>query len=333
MTLASLLMVALLPKEAISLKVGVTRARAFKGEELSTPLAAGSKKRRNPTAQLELVAIPEGLEARIEGEGNERVLFALSRFAGVFGGVRVRIGVLDPLGMFTRSEVYEIPLTFEFLPTSLLARREPLRVSAAMLGDYPAGRSGPGQEFYSAEIYNPSNSSREIMWKRQARMPTDYLVVRVGEANIPEKLTVCFIDATDNTSVRTPRWMDLASEAIARLGLPVVSSGTTLRVLHEETGEMTVAEARDAGGLANLLLWLWRKDILKESTRDGPGQADMIVAPEAETQGPEVAGLILAKPTVLLGWGQRPRTAPGYSVIFFTGSEDLRPLVARVLSR
>jgi uncharacterized protein (DUF58 family) len=330
-SLASVLTLSALPKGAMELTVGPVQKRTFKGAEVSTSLTIGTVSGKD-VAQLELAVVPEGLDASISGEGASRLLRASSRFAGVFGGLKVTVGVRDPLRIFVRKETYDLALAFEFLPTYLLARREPLRVSAAMLGDYPAGRGGFGQEFYSAEVYTPSSPSRDIMWKRQAKMPNDSLMVRVGEANIPEKLTVCFIERREVQGRSAPWWMDLASEALARVGLPVVASGTTLRLLHILEEKTTVAEARDPSELASLLVGLWRHDEAKEHTDSDPSEADIVVAREVETKDPRTFKLVLEKPSVILSGGNRS-AALGSSVVFFTGHEDVSGLVARVLSK
>ena len=330
--MVSLAVVVTFPKDALRLTVGASRGRAFKSEEISADLIISSK-RSASLSQFELAQVPEGLEAAILGEGGNRRLSVSSRFAGVFRGLKVRVGILDPLGIFTRSEVHEVKVSFEFLPRSLMARKEPLRVSAAMLGDFPAGRGGYGQEFYSAELYNPASSSRDIMWRRQAKMPNDLLMVRMGEANIPERLTVCFIERLGVEERKSPRWMDLASEAVARVGLPVVSTGTTFRLLHFVGDVERVTEAKDAEGLASILVNLWRDDLPMKVSAVMPGQADMMITAEAETASPEIMKLVLDKPSVLLGWGQQKKAARGSNVVFFSGREDVSGLVARVLSR
>jgi hypothetical protein len=330
--LYSLLVVASYPREALSLTVDPRRARAFKGEEVAVEVVLASKW-RGSLAEFEVVSVPEGLELAMRGEKNRRTLTAGSRYAGVFSGVKAKMGVVEPMGIFERSEVHRLDLSFEFLPTFLLAKREPVTVSAVILGDYPAGRRGFGQEFHSVEAYTPSSSSRDILWKKLAKTPGEELMARVGEANIPEKLTVCFIEREGVGERGSPRWMDLASEAIARVGLPVISTGTRLRVLHVLGGTMEVAEAKEAEGLANILVGLWTDKGLKEKTMEGPDQADIIVTAEAETTSPETMALVLEKPTVLLAWTQQKKVARGSRVVFFTGHEDVSGLVMRVLSR
>ena len=255
-----------------------------------------------------------------------------SGYAGVFSGFHLRIGIGDPLGLFSRYEGRRLELAAEFLPKSLLAKQEGIAVSAAMLGDRPAGSRGFGQEFYTAELYDPSHDSRGILWKRQARTEGDTLMVRVGEANIPETLTVCLLEHHSREARELPGWMDLASEAVSLIGLSVLASGSSLRIIHQIGNDATVSEARDLRGLADLLSWLWRDDTGKERSRQGPGDAAIIVTGKKEIENPDILGLMLRRPSVVLSYTSGS-VAHGANVVFFTGKENISLLVNRVLSR
>lgn len=329
--LVALVTVAAVPKHALALTPDRTKGRAFKGGSISVGLKSGERVGRT-SAALELVQVPKGMEASLAGEAPEFTLTAGSRFAGVFRGLEVKVGVGDPLGLFVRSEDHRLDVSFEFLPSFLLAGHEPLMVTAAMLGDLPAGRSGFGQEFYSAEVYSTSSSSKDIMWKREAKFPSDKLYVRVGEANNPGELTVYFIEKEDMNERGTPIWMDLVSEAVARIGLQVVLGGTTFRLIHSLDGDARSIEAKDPATLANMVMWLWNQEVAKERARETPDDASIILVGQAETRNPRTMGLVLEKPTVILAWGKRNPVA-GTNAAFFTGKEDISGLVAEVLSK
>ncbi|MDG6988224.1 MAG: hypothetical protein JRN21_02750 [Nitrososphaerota archaeon] len=306
------------------------RVRAFKGEEIMVPLRV---KTGSVSARMDLVTVPDGLEAEIKGEGKERSLVARSRYAGVYTGLKARVEIADPLEILARSEVKEVGIVCEFLPTSLLGTGEPIRVSATRLGDLPAGRGGSGQEFYAAEVYTTSRSAKDIMWKRHARTPDELLLVRTGEANIPERMNLWFYEEEEGEEKkRTPARMDLASEAIARVGLPVVSTGTKLRVRHIHRGRATLTEAKDREGLADLVAKLWEDEAAAGVAAESPSQADMVITSEEAAHSPEVMGLVMNRPSVLLVWGEG-RGMKGSSVVFFSGHEDLSSLVGMVLSK
>jgi hypothetical protein len=234
--------------------------------------------------------------------------------------------------LFKRHEECRLDLTAEFLPVSLLAKMEGVVVEAAMLGDRPAGSRGFGQEFYAAELYDSSHDSKGILWKRQAMIEGDSLMVRVGEANIPATLTVCLLEAQRRAPRELPRWMDLASEAVSLIGLTVLGSGSNLRVIHQIGEEATVDEARDLKTLADLLLWLWHDAAAKQKAHVALADAAIIVTGEAEVQKPDIFGLLLSKPSIVLS-NSRGRVTQSASVVFFTGKENVGGLVTKVLSR
>ncbi|MDG6910748.1 MAG: hypothetical protein JRN18_00155 [Nitrososphaerota archaeon] len=329
--LISLFLLLAFPKKELELTVKDRVRRAFKGEQVSSEIRLGSG-RWTPRATLEVLSAPEGLETVIRGEERDRTLAVRSKYAGVYQGISLKVGILDPLGLFVRKEVHALQVSYEFLPTSLLAKEGPLRLTALIPGDYPGGRRGFGQEFYATEPYGSSSNSKDIMWKRQAKLSYESLMVRVGEANIPEQLSVCFVEKMETDPKRLPRWMDLASEALASVGLPVVSTGITLRVEHVKKNGTAVAEARDLGGLASLIMKIWT-GVEPGTIDDERDHVDMVITAEEETQAPETMRLVLDKPSVILCGSHRRREVQGTNVMFYTGHEDVSNLVASVLSR
>lgn len=319
------------PQKAFRVSLGPGLRRAFKGQSLTYPVVFGSPE-EEARAVVELLGVPEGAEGRLNtGPGHSHSLRVSSRYSGVFTGWSLNVGMLDPLGLFTRYEERKLDLSAEFLPHSLLASREKVVVRAAMLGDRPAGSRGYGQEFYSAELYDSSHDSKGILWKRQATLAGDNLMVRVGEANIPETLSVCLLESQPRAPRELPTWMDLASEAISLIGLTCLDSGSKLKVIHQ-VGTMTAsAEARDLKGLADLLTWLWREH---PSTQDSRGalEAGIIVTGETEMHNEAIFGLLLRKPAVVLTFAAG-KVSRSPLVAFFTGKESLSGLVSGVLSQ
>jgi len=330
--IASFAYLRLSSKKVFEVKLGPGQRRAFKGNALAFPIifeSPGDETR----AVLELLRVPEGAQARLRSSPDQgHTLLVSSRFSGVFAGWSLKVGILDPIGLFKRYEETKLDLQAEFLPSSLLARRQEVVVRAAMLGDRPAGSRGFGQEFYSAELYDSSQDSKGILWKRQAKLGGDFLMVRVGEANIPETLTICLLESQKRIPRELPGWMDLASEAVSLIGLTVLRSGSSMRVIHIVRGEASTAEAKDLKGLADLLAWLWSDDSARQKVQGVPSEAGIMVTGEPEMQDPSVFGLLLRIPSVVLtfsvGKVSRSRT-----VVFFTGKENLGGLVSEVLSR
>jgi uncharacterized protein (DUF58 family) len=330
--IASFVYLKLSPKKVFEVRLGPGQKRTFKGEALSFPIifeSPGDEAR----AVLELLSVPEGAQARLRSSPDQgHTIIVSSRFSGVFTGWSLKVGILDPLGLFKRYEERKLDLQAEFLPSSLLARRAEVVVRAAMLGDRPAGSRGFGQEFYSAEVYDSSQDSKGILWRRQAKVGGDFLMVRVGEANIPETLTICLLESQKRIPRELPGWMDLASEAVSLMGLTVLDSGSSLRVIHLVGGEASTAEARDLKGLANLLTGLWSEDHARQKIQGVPTEAGIIVTGEPEMQDPDVFGLLLRKPAVVLTFSVG-KVSQSRTVVFFTGKENVNGLVSEVLSR
>jgi len=327
---AAFFVLLLLPQRAFYLSLGPGLKRTFKGSGLSYPLVFESPDEES-RAVVELLRVPEGAQTSLRpGSVSGHVLIVSSRFSGVFSGWSLKVGRLDPLGLFARFEERRLDLTTEFLPTSLLAKQEGVVVRAAMLGDRPAGSRGFGQEFYSAELYDASHDSKGILWKRQAKMGGDNLMVRVGEANIPETLTVHLLEHQKRNPRELPAWMDLASEAISLIGVTCLDSGSNMRVTHQIGEEVASAEARDLKGLADLLAWLWREHPSKKAK--GFPDAGIIVTGEPEMQDPDIFGLLLRKPSVVLSFSSG-KVSHSPRVVFFTGKENVSSLVGGVLSQ
>jgi len=330
--LASLIILRLSPQKAFQVTLGPAQKRTFKGAALSYPVlfeAPGGEAR----AIVELLRVPEGAQGRLRATPEHgQVLTVSSRFSGVFSGWSLKVGILDPIGLFTRYEERRLDLAAEFLPNSLLAKRNEVVVTAAMLGDRPAGSRGFGQEFYSAELYDQSHDSKGILWKKQAKYGGENLMVRVGEANIPETLTLCLLESQPRIPRELPGWMDLASEAISLIGLDVLHSGSYLKVIHQVGADTASAEARDLKGLADLLTWLWRGYSSAPRAKGVPAEAGIMVTGEPEMEDPDVFGLLLRKPTVVLSFSVG-KVSRSPQVVFFTGKENVSALVSGVLSR
>ncbi|GEM_PF-4607624 len=320
------------PQNAFQVKLGPGQRRAFKGDTLSYPIvfdSPGAEQR----AQVELLRTPEGAQGKLRANPDRsNTLLVSSRFSGVFQGWSLKVGILDPIGLFARFEERKLDLAAEFLPISLLAKREEVVVRAAMLGDRPAGSRGFGQEFYSAELYDSTHDSKGILWKRQALLGADNLMVRVGEANIPETLNVCLLERHARIPRELPAWMDLASEALSLIGLAVLASGSSLRVVHQVGEESSVAEAKDLKGLADLLASLWRVHPERQNVNGLPKDAAIVVTGEPEMEDPEVFGMLLRKPSVVLTFSVG-KVSHSPTVVFFTGKENVSGLVSGVLGR
>lgn len=330
--IVSIVSLRLVPQRAFEVNLKATPTRAFKGGTLKYPLVFRSP-RDEQAAHVKLLTIPEGIHADLVPDGEHgRILTVTSKFSGAYSGFSLKVGVYDPIGIFVRYEERKLDLVAEFLPLSLLAPRSEISVAAAILGDRPGGSRGSGQEFYAAEPYDSAHESKGILWKRLAESQGNDLMVRVGEANIPETLTICFLESQRRPPKQLPAWMDLASEAISIIGLTIIGTRSTMRIIHQAGNVATVDEARDLTGLADALAWIWRDDIRKEMTTETAADAGIVITGEAEIQDPPIFAHLIRKPSVVLSYSST-RVTRGAGVVFFTGNENISGLVYQVMSR
>ena len=331
MSLLALAFVAFYPKQELDLLAEPARVRGFKGETCTATLKLGTRT-TSARARLDLTDVPAGVEAGLQENDGMYVLTVKSPFAGLFNRFKVEVGVGDPLGIFARKEARQLQLAFEFLPLSLLMERRQVRVAPLVTGDRPAGKRGFGQEYFSAETSNSPHSARDILWRRQARSTSNELMVRVGEANLPENLSIGLAEPNNRSQRENPRWVDLVSEAVASLGRPIVTAGSTLTVIHAIEDRTTISQARNEAELADLVVWLWRDDIPKQESAAPLNRADLIVLAQWETSSLANQILLRNKPAVLLSWSPRA-TSQHSRVAIFSGHEDLGWLVARTAGR
>ena len=322
----------LVPRVAFEVSLKDAPTRAFKGGTLEFPLVFHPA-RDGQGVHVKLLTVPEGVKADLVRDSERgQILTMTSRFSGAYSGFSLKVGVYDPIGVFVRYEERKLNLVAEFLPLSLLAPRSEISVAAAILGDRPGGSRGSGQEFYAAEPYDSAHESKGILWKRLAESQGNNLMVRVGEANIPETLTICFLESQHRPPKQLPPWMDLASEAISIIGLTIIGTRSTMRIIHQEGNVATVDEATSLTSLADALAWIWRDDLHKERTTATAADAGIVITGEAEIQDPSIFTLLARKPSVVLSYSSS-RVTRGAGVVFFTGNENISGLVYQVMSR
>ena len=86
-----------------------------------------------------------------------------------FQGVQVMAG--DHLGLRTQQVVLPVPSRLVAMPDIVKLRRVAIRPRQTRVysGQIPAGRGGPGVEFFGVRGYQPGDSLRWINWKASAR--------------------------------------------------------------------------------------------------------------------------------------------------------------------
>ena len=213
------------------------------------------------------------------------------------------------------------------LPRSLLQRPRPLPMAAISIGEAPSGSRGAAQEFYSIEDYGAGSDPRGILWKRVAESPTEHLMARVGESNIPKALTVGVVETA--TRFETQAWfMDLVSEALARIGREAVEYGITVQVVSDINGKVRAATARTVPELASCVVSLWSEG--KSQAGDALQEAHVVITGLDDTRDQRVLGLVASRPSVVVMSG-RPGGSLGRKAMFYTGSEDVGRVLQTVL--
>lgn len=321
------------PQGTLEVSLSPRSPRGFKGEVQEVVVKLGSPRRRWGIPRLVSVAPPKGVEVTFErvGEGTYRLLFQ-TKFAGRFTGLTTRVEMPDAFALFSRvEESVNAGFVIDSLPTGLLVPMPVVGLSAVSLGDSPAGSRGQGQEFFSVELYDPSNDVRDIIWRRVASMPDDKLVVRLKEANIPEVLRVGFVE-TEQRGDGLPRWMDLVTEAMARVARSIMGAGVRVRIVSERGRSTSSFEVSSLARLADAVMEVWTT-AAPETHREGSlGDSDIIITGTKELSNPTVALMVSRTPSVVIS-EERSEGTIGANAVVYTGKEDVGRIVQTVLTR
>ena len=251
------------------------------------------------------------------------------RFAGRAEGLRVRLSLTDPLGIFeVPSEAVCEGLILDVLPRSLLAVAVPAAAPNFGMGERPAGYPGPGQELYGLEYYHPSSDAKDIVWKRAARSPEERLVQRVRESNVRESVRVGVVRTVDRGEGRF-EWNDKLCEALASLGKDLLEMGVRMEVLYTKGGSLAAEKVSDKGQLADAVMACSAASASAEVS-ELVAESDLIITGTEELEDGGVADAVSSMPLLLIGDEERlgvvARTWTVYS-----GEESLRPLLRRVM--
>jgi hypothetical protein len=295
----------------IEMRSGSSNWMSLSSMTFRSSSGVGAALRRNPDGSTELVITP-----RLAGR-SDRLVAAFEE--------------VDALGMFAYRKEVDLDLVVESLPIALRTPAEPLKVSPISTGENPAGVVGTGQELFAVAEYQTGLDTRDIMWKRAARMSDDRLPMRVREANVRKVVTVGLAVGWRSEDERAAR-VDLIAEALARLCKGMLLIGTTIEVDYVLAGQTRSIRISNLTELADALVGPW-------SASEGAGSLQMfargvdllIIGPEEANEVSRQAQLHPGRLLVLSdlpSGAQLPRGA-----LEFTGNEDLRGMAAEVLAR
>jgi hypothetical protein len=325
----SLLAVRLVSRQYTSLRMEPQRFSDFKGKAFEARLIFEGRK-RGAMVDVSHISTQPGLDAEVRPRDDGTFSLRLkTKFAGRFDSLSATVRVSDVMGLFfSEEEVRFNGFLLDSLPTSLLKRPRPLPMAAISVGEAPSGSRGSAQEFYAIEDYDASLDTRGILWKRVAESPTEKLVARIGESNIPKSLTIGVVETA--TRFETQPWfMDLVCEALARIGREAVEYGITLHIVSEINGLAWAAEARTVSEVASCVLGLWSQND-KPPASAGLPWPDMVITGMEDTKDQRLLGLVVNRPSVVVT-SSTPAGDLGRKVMLYSGSEDVSKVLQTVL--
>jgi uncharacterized protein (DUF58 family) len=340
--LASFILVKKMTPDRQSLKISPKNVvRGLKGEELKASVELSSHDEKWCSVEISEVIAPPGVEVKQSRTSKHTLeLSLIPRFAGTFRGLLIRTEVRDQVGLFARSLSVEVAdFEIESLPLSLLASVQKAMPFLLALGERTAGTRGSGQEFYSIDDYKPFGETKDILWKRVARMPDEKLVVKLRESNLPKVVKIGLVEFAERSREERLRWMDLCSEGVALLSKSLLGARCRVSLIHRSVtgavGENTAeneSELVDALSIMGSAAPATSKMMIDSYSTDILNRSDIIVTGLKEMQESNFAGAVSRKPSLIIKEEASPTIVSEHSVIF-TGEEDVRRLIARAVQR
>jgi hypothetical protein len=207
------------------------------------------------------------------------------------------------------------------------------RVAFGSLGENPSGNAGGGQEMFGIAEYQSGLETRDIMWKKAAKMAQEStrLPMRVREGSTKKLVKVGLAVGSSETKVERELVIDKVAEALAQLGKDLLLIGPVLEVVYAIEGSTRSATAATQTELAELVIGQWIQSDGTTDPRELFGSVDLLIL---ESDSPdEVRLLTETGPTPLLVvYGAARHVRMPSRAIVFTGEEDLTELAGLVLA-
>jgi hypothetical protein len=272
-----------------------------------------------------------GLQGTIRrGADGSTELVVTPRLAGKTEELVAIFEEADVLGLFAYRKELDLGMVVESLPTALQTPAEPPRIHPISIGENPAGVMGSGQELFAVAEYQAGMETRDIMWKRAARMSDDRIPMRVREANV-KKVVKIGLAVGWSAGDRATR-VDMIAEALAQVCKGMLLIGTTVEIDYSTDGRVHSLPVSNLGELADALVGSWTVSANLGDPIVFGGVVDLLIMgpddPEAVSRQAHLHPgrlLVLSDPISNL---RLPRGA-----LAFTGEEDLGNLVTEVLAR
>lgn len=319
----------------VSLSVDPHHVNVFKGHSISTVVSI-----RSPRASLARVSRvefigPFGMVGILGKLDRGRAELSLTpSYAGEFSGSRIVVTLSDVLGLYSHMRVFDLDLTVDSLPISLLLPESPMQVSTAVHGDVSTGGRGSGQELYAVESYSPGSDAKDVMWKRLARSEDEKMHVRVREATSKAVVVLLYVTKRGPDPRTAVVRMDMASEAVAQVGRRLVSLGVSVEVAHQSDAGLSVGRASSEHELVGAIAeGLWRNGAGSDAGSSGSflAPSDLLMVGQEMLEDERVARWLEERMPVLLLSGEASHTWSGTPIFTFSGGEDLSQLTEVLL--
>lgn len=313
------------------------RLRGFKKDPLSATAVILFKRSRWINVNLASVSAQKGVDAKFEVQGSSVVKITLSsKYAGRFSGLTLRFDIVDVLNLFTKQiQVSSLDFTYESLPLSILRQIPRSRPMPLTLGEKSGKSPGSSLELYSLENYVPFTETKNVMWKKVARMPDEKLIVRVRDSSIPKVVTIGCVQVKQRRDQENLEWMDLVCEAVGTMGNSLLTAGCLVEILQSSSGFGVVThEVSDLDQLSDAVMRL--------SETPDPGKemenvfriidrSDIIVCGMRELEDRTVSPPISKRPALAIMEKRASPYVVGQQTMIYTGVEDVRKLISNVL--
>ena len=331
MAIFSLVILSLGSRKA-NISIEARRLRGFKFDPIELPIQVKSRTARWLQLRVLRLQAADALDTvtHTEEDGGIRLLFR-PKYAGRFEGIGMTLEFSDPFRLFSRT----IELSFEnpvveVIPLSLTGPASRISPRIPSTGDSPAGSPGQGQEVYGVDAYRGSAQTKDILWKRVARSPSQDLFVRIRESNVLETVRVSIIQTVDRGVNRYP-WVDLVCESLGIIGNHMFAMGQTLRISFSSNGIQT-EDVSAPEELVDSMMNFSRSRPETENVRVLARDADLVITGLRELENPDVAQLVSRRPSLLIFEDAEPLLIGTQSVIF-SGRENVVPLILRVIEK
>jgi hypothetical protein len=317
------------------------RVRGFKGDELRTEITLVFPRSRWINVKLSSVKGEPGVETKFKTQSNGvTTVFLSSKYSGSFSGLKLDLEIVDILNLFSKQiQAVYAGFVFESLPLSILIQIPHAKPMPLILGERSGRTPGSSLELHALDNYQPFTEIKNIMWKRVARMPDEKLIVRIRDSSIPKVVRIGFIETKARREQAKLSWKDLACEAIGLIGNSLLASGCYVEIIQtsqqqEKFNQTLIHEVSEIDELSNAIMRLsdppnLGKDM--ENVFQVLERADLVVCGMRELEDKLLSIPISKKPTLAV---VEERTTPiviGQQTLLYSGVEDVRKLVAKIL--